>query len=232
MVYFTQDYNDFFKELATNNHRDWFHANKKRYEKSVKGPFSAFVADLIQAVKERHDPELDLLPKDAIFRINRDIRFSKDKAPYKLNRSAVISRGGRREKQVPGFYLQFGVEELWLGGGAYQLDKHYLLRLRRYIVQHPKRVNALLTQPAFVQYYNTIQGDQNKRLPKEFKEAHQTQPLLANKQYYYMATYEDPEQHLLRNDLLEWTLAHYHAALDWQHFLTDAFYAEALNDDE
>lgn len=227
MTYFTQDYADFFKELAANNHKDWFHANKKRYQKSVKEPFETFVADLIQAVQERHDPELDLTPKEAIFRINRDIRFAKDKSPYKLNRSAVISRGGRLEKQVPGFYLQFGVEELWLGGGAYQPDKPYLQRLRQYMADHPEQVSDLLAQPAFVQYYHHIQGETNKRLPKEFKEAHEQQPLIANKQYYYMATYQDAEAHLLRDDLLEWTLAHYQAALPWQHFLTDAFYAEA-----
>lgn len=224
MAYFTQDYTDFFKELAANNHKEWFHTHKKRYEKSVKAPFEAFVADLIQAVQAQHDPEMDLLPKDAIFRINRDIRFSKNKAPYKLNRSAVISRGGRREKQIPGFYLQLGVEELWLGGGAYQPDKHYLRRIRQHIADHPQQTVALLQQPAFVQYYTTIQGAVNKRIPKEFKAAYEQQPLIANKQYYYMATYEDAEVHLLRDDLLEWTMAHYQASLEWQHFLTDAFY--------
>jgi len=230
MAYFTQDYADFFKELAANNHKEWFHSNKKRYQKSVKAPFEAFVADLIQAVKTQHDPDMDIQPKDAIFRINRDIRFSKNKEPYKLNRSAVISRGGRREKQIPGFYLQFGVEELWLGGGAYQPDKFYLQRIRQHISDHPEQTEALLQQPAFVQYYTTIQGDTHKRIPKAFKAAHAQQPLIANKQYYYMATYDDVEPHLLRDDLLEWTLAHYQASLEWQHFLTDAFYRSEPED--
>jgi len=227
MAYFSQDYADFFKELAANNHKDWFHANKKRYEKNVKAPFEAFVADLIKAIQTHHDPDLDLTPKEAIFRINRDIRFSKNKEPYKLNRSAIISRGGRREKQIPGFYLQLGVEFLSFGGGAYQLDKEALHRVRRYMADHPEQVEALLTAPAFVQYYNTIQGEANKRLPKEFKAVQAQLPLIANKQFYYMAHYEEVEEHLLRDDLLDWALAHYRAALDWQQFLTDAFYAKA-----
>jgi uncharacterized protein (TIGR02453 family) len=90
MVYFEKDYFEFFKELAANNHKEWFDVNRSRYHSSVKEPFDKFIADLITEV-HKIDKKIEIAPKDAIFRINRDIRFSKDKTPYKLNRSAIIS---------------------------------------------------------------------------------------------------------------------------------------------
>ena len=107
MKYFTQDYLDFFKELAANNHKEWFDENRKRYEKSVKDPFKKFVEALI-AETHKFDPSVNIEAKDAIFRINRDIRFSKDKTPYKLDRSAIISSGGRKDHSIPGFYIATG----------------------------------------------------------------------------------------------------------------------------
>ena len=90
MKYFSSDYLEFFKELAPNNNKDWFDKNRKRYIDSVKEPFKKFVTDLIQEIS-KVDDEVQIEAKDAIFRINRDIRFSKDKTPYKLNNSAIIS---------------------------------------------------------------------------------------------------------------------------------------------
>ena len=224
MAYFTPAYTNFFKQLAANNHKDWFHDHKKEYEQQVKEPFKAFVGDLITAVQKEQDKELDLLPKEAIFRINRDIRFSKDKTPYKLHKSAVISRGGRKNKQYPGFYVQFGVDEYWLGGGAYWLDKENLLAVRQYLAQHPQKTQALLEAPQLLKFYGGIQGEQNKRLPKEFKAIQEELPIIANKQFYFMKVYEEEEELLLREDLLEWVLEHYEAGLEWNNFLIKALY--------
>ncbi len=224
MPYFSTGYANFFKGLAANNHKDWFHDHKKQYEQQVKQPFQAFVGDVINAIQQRYDKDLDVLPKESIFRINRDIRFAKDKTPYKLNRSAVISRGGRKNKQYPGFYLQFGVDENWLGGGAYWLEKENLQAVRQAIMAAPTRIDALLNDPKLLHLYGGIQGDKNKRLPKEFKAAHEQQPIIANKQFYFMKTYEDDETIVLREDLLEWVLEHYEAGLAWNTFLIDALY--------
>lgn len=224
MAYFTTDYTNFFKGLAANNHKEWFHDHKKQYEQYVKEPFKAFVGDLIHAIQQHYDKDLDLLPKEAIFRINRDIRFAKDKTPYKLHKSAIISRGGRKNKQYPGFYLQFGVEESWLGGGAYRLDKENLQAVREHIMNNPARVKQLLDNPSFLGRYGGIQGEKNKRLPKEFKAAYQYQPILAHKQFYFMKTYEDDESIILKDNLLDWVLEFYEAGLAWNVFLVDALY--------
>src|SRR5690606_4197407 len=96
MAYFTSDFIEFFKELAANNNKEWFDENRERYQKNVKIPFEKFVAALMAELK-KDDPELTGDPKKAIFRINRDIRFAKDKTPYKLNRSAAISKYGKKD---------------------------------------------------------------------------------------------------------------------------------------
>ena len=101
MQYFTQDYLDFFTELHQNDHKEWFHSQKKRYEISVKAPFERFIGDLIDRTQE-HDPALQITAKECILRINRDIRFSKDKTPYNLHRRAFVSQGGRKDKSIPG----------------------------------------------------------------------------------------------------------------------------------
>lgn len=97
MAHFTQDYLDFFKELAANNNKDWFHGNKKRYEASVKKPFEEFVQDIINRTSELDD-RFAGEAKKAVFRIYRDVRFSKDKTPYKLNCSAIIAPGGKKRR--------------------------------------------------------------------------------------------------------------------------------------
>ncbi len=221
MPYFTEAFNNFFKGLAANNHKDWFQENKKTYEKEVKKAFATFLTDLIKAIREKYDPTLDLEVKNAVFRINRDIRFSKDKTPYKLQVSAVISNGGRKNVQIPGMYLQFGVGEISIGGGSYSPDKENLQRIREHIAAHPKQVKSLLADKTFKKYYGNILGEQNKRIPKELKEAYAIEPMIANKQFYFMANYDD-ESIIKRDDLLDWVLEHYEAGMAWNSFLSDA----------
>ena len=115
---------DYLKDLSKNNNREWFHANKKAYEKDLKKPFQNLVQQLIDTF-QRHDPDIQIQPKEAIFRINRDIRFSKDKTPYKTHVSAIISPKGRKGKEYPGFYFHFEAGRLMMGGGAYFLGHTY-----------------------------------------------------------------------------------------------------------
>lgn len=222
MQYFTERFNAFFKGLAANNHKDWFHENKKTYEKEVKKAFATFLTDLIQAIREKYDPTLDLEVKNAVFRINRDIRFSKDKTPYKLHVSAVISQGGRKNMQIPGLYIQFGVGEIWLGGGMYKPDKENLQLIREHIVRQPEKVQELSQDANFQTFYGNIQGEAIKRIPKALKETYAIEPLVANKQFYYMAEYQDDENLLLREDLLDWVLEHYEAGRAWNEFFDAA----------
>jgi len=221
MAFFTPAYLKFFRELSENNQREWFHANKKTYEKEVKGPFKAFVQELIDRAGEI-DPDIAIDPKNAIFRINRDIRFSKDKSPYKLFNSAVISADGKKEKGRPGgFYVELSADHLKIYQGAYMLDKEPLQFLREQIAEHGDEFNKLIQDKKFVKTYGEIRGDKHKRLPKELKEAAETQPLIFNKQFYYFT--ELPPETILQDDLVDVIMDRYKIGMPVAEFLARAW---------
>jgi len=219
MAYFTADFIQFFKDLAANNNRDWFAENKKHYEHTVKKPFEVFITDMIARIK-KDDTKVQIEAKDAIFRIYRDIRFSKDKTPYKMQVSAIISPGGRKDKLTPGMYLEFGPEHVRVYGGVYQPAKDDLYNLRSYIMTHDSEFNKVLKDKKFVEMYGELRGEKNKIIPKEFKAAAIDQPLLFNKQFYYFGQME-PEI-VLEEDLINRIYAYHEAAKPMKKFLMKA----------
>lgn len=209
----------FLYDLSQNNNREWFEKNKPRYERELKKPFEQTVLALQQAFSKL-EPEWKLDPKDAVFRIYRDTRFSADKTPYKTNVAAVFNPGGRKSLEFPGYYLHLEYGVLNLGGGAYFLEKDALHRLRTAITQQPSEFRALVENPEFVKHYGDLRGDKNKVMPPEFKEVAKTEPLLYHKQFYYMADL-DPET-AIRPDFVDFTIEYYRAAKPVNDFLVAA----------
>lgn len=218
MSYFSIAYIDFFKDLAANNNRDWFHENKNRYEADVKKPFENFIQAVIDRMKDE-GYETEISPKDAIFRINRDIRFSKDKSPYKLNRSAICSKYGRKDKSYPGLYLDFGPEKVWIGGGAYFLDKDMLYDVRDHISQNPKKARKVLDNAELKSHFGEVLGEKNKIIPKEFKPMLEEVPEIANKQFYYMS--EHRPDIILTDQILDVVIDHWKASREMEQFLIE-----------
>ena len=188
MTYFTPDFLEFFKELAANNNKDWFDENRKRYHENIKKPFEDFVTAVINEMRKT-DKELNVTYKDCIFRINRDIRFSKDKSPYKLNRSAAISRGGRKDHTTPGLYFEITPEHVRVYTGIYGMDKNQLQEVREEIAENLTKFNKLINEKKFKESYGEIHGEKNARIPKEFQEAGEKQPLIYNKQFYVYTSF-------------------------------------------
>lgn len=220
MIYFEKDFLKFFMDLAANNNRDWFHASKKRYETVVKEPFKIFVNDLITEIK-KDDSSISIEAKDSIFRINRDIRFSKDKSPYKLHMGAVISPRGRKEKSIPGIYIEITPERLGVFGGAWGPDKNQLQKIREGIVNNMDSFNKLIADKEFIKHFpDGIQGDKNKRLPKEFTEPASKQELIFNKQFFYKAEL-DPEV-IFQDNLIETIMEYYFASKKIKNFLANS----------
>ena len=185
MTGFTDEYLKFFRQLKRNNEREWFKANKKRFDEKVHAPFADLVAELIHRIGSEQG--FDLEPKEAMFRIYRDTRFSKDKTPYKTFLGAVIAPGGRKSRSAFGLYVQAGVDGVAVAGGLYQPDKDQLLAVRRAIAADGGALTKLLNRKAFKDRFGELRGEKNKVLPKEFKEAAEKQPLIFNKQFYYYA---------------------------------------------
>lgn len=185
MAHLSKDFFKFFEELAANNHKEWFDENRKRYHSSVKLPFENLVNAVIEDVGT-WDESIPITHKEAVFRINRDIRFSKDKTPYKTNRTAIISKYGRKNKVYPGFYLFLSPEKLMIGGGAYFLEKEDLYKVRQEISYNLDDFAALIADKGFKSTFKEVLGDKNKVAPKDFKEDAAVQPLLLNKGFYFM----------------------------------------------
>ncbi len=221
MSYFSQEFNNFFIELSANNNKEWFHLNKNRYETEVKNPFQTFVIDLIAEVN-KYKP-LSLEPKKAIFRINNDIRFSKLKTPYKTHVGAIIATNGTKNNNGDGLYIHLSPGECYIGGGLYQLEKNDLYKIRNYITNNLVEFNTLLNDKNFRKYFDGFATSEvNKIIPKEFIESAIKQPLIYNKQFYFMKVFDDGNTFLKDNQLLESTINYFKALIPWQAFFLKA----------
>ncbi len=219
MSYFTSDFIAFFEDLSDNNNKSWFDQNRKRYEKSAKEPFNAFVEEMIVRI---HKDNSDILirPSEAIFRINRDIRFAKDKTPYKTHMAALISTEGRKARDFPGFYFQLGSSGIRIYSGVHQLQKGRLDQVRAYICNDLSMFEKVITEKTFQDHFNEILGEKNKRLPSEYKDFFDQQPLVANKDFYIMAELEN--KYITQPDLSNKLMEYYFAAKPLISYLTDA----------
>jgi uncharacterized protein (TIGR02453 family) len=188
MNYFDEKIIDFLKELEQNNNREWFLDNKKRYEEYVKLPFLHFIEDMILRLRDE-DSAFCPDPQKAIFRINRDIRFSKDKTPYKTHVSAVLSYGGRKDLESPGIYIELSHKHFSYYGGAYMISREKLLKLRKFIITYKDEFQTLLNESKFKNTFGEILGEENKILPPEFGYMAAQIPLLYKKQLYFMVKY-------------------------------------------
>lgn len=220
-MYLSPDYQQFFIDLAPNNTSEWFNENRKRYEKSVKVPFQQLVAGVIELLSGVDKNMKGIKPSDCIFRINRDIRFSKDKTPYKLSMSAAIAPGGRKNMSYPGFYFEAGPEGINIYSGVYMAEKDQLNAIRTLISKNLNTFDTLLKDPGFVEKYNgEILGEKNSRIAPEFRQAAEQQPLLYNKQFYFKGHLDNSV--LTRTDLPDLLLEYFIASRPLSTFLCKA----------
>jgi len=157
----------FLGDLKVNNDRDWFSANKDRYEAHVRGPALDFVADFAPHL-ERISPHFVADPRPSggsLFRIHRDTRFSKDKSPYKPYTGIQFRHERAKDAHTPGFYLHLQPRSVFAGVGIWHPDAPTLARIREAIVEDPstwKRATRGLT----------LTGDSLKRAPAGFDSEH------------------------------------------------------------
>lgn len=147
----------FLADLKNNNNREWFLANKKTYE-SAKQDFLVFIQMVIDELGKTDASIAGLVAKDCMFRINRDIRFSKDKSPYKSNFGASINKGGRKSMGA-GYYFHCEPESAFMGGGVYQPPADIMQKIRQEIDYCFTDWNKIITDPNFKKEYGTIAKD-------------------------------------------------------------------------
>ena len=180
----TENYSVFFQELEKNNSKEWFHGHKKEYENDVKKPFLKLLEALIPELLKL-EPTIPTNPKDALFRINRDIRFTKDKTPYNTLLKAGFSPGGKKSK-LPGFYLAISADSIHVGGGLFNLKGTDLKTVRTLISENTDEFKTVVNSKLFVSSFQSLKGEQAKRLDKTFQPVIEKTSYIANKQFYAM----------------------------------------------
>ncbi|WP_306353070.1 DUF2461 domain-containing protein [Flavobacterium sp. '19STA2R22 D10 B1'] len=164
---------DFLEDLKKNNHREWFQENKSRYE-TAKKDYYQLIADLLEAMVP-HDSTLEALePKDCAFRINRDIRFSKDKTPYKTHLGVWMTIG-KKSGLFAGYYIHMEKGASFVGGGLYMPPAEELKKVRKEIAYFAEDLEEILNEPSFKKIYGTL--DRNdaialKNAPKGYDVNH------------------------------------------------------------
>ncbi len=212
---------DYLTGLEQNNTREWFHAHHDRYERDVRAPFAELVAEVIYRLREL-DREIAMEPRDAIFRIARDVRFARDKSPYKPWLAAAIAPGGRRTGRAPGFYFSVRWDGVHVGGGMYEPDRDVVPRIRRAIAADGARLARALRGTAYRELFaGELLGERLRRLPAELAAAAAKYPWVANRQFYYFAEHHDAS-HVTRPDLADWLFEHFRAARGVHFFLKEA----------
>jgi uncharacterized protein (TIGR02453 family) len=159
----------FLAELSENNAKPWFEEHRSTYER-LRSEWIVLVGQVIDGISQ-FDPSVGIVsPKDALFRINRDVRFSADKRPYKTTFSAAICPQGR-SSGLPAYYFQINeAGVLMIAGGVYMPDPTTLARIRRHIAEHPERLSEVLADPAFAAAFGTVGGERLKRPPQGYDE--------------------------------------------------------------
>lgn len=215
-----QNYISFFEGLEENNHKEWFDDHRKDYENNVRKPFIDLIEALIPALLEI-EPDLLTDAKKTLFRINRDIRFSKDKTPYNTLMKASLSSDGKKS-EVPGFYVGIGAANVHVGGGLYQLSKDRLSQVRDLIASNKEEFISIINDSEFKSSFGELQGERNKRLDKKYSDLEDELPYLANKQFYAMAQFNTSKFVKEKNQVV--ALMKYFRAIQPLHaFLNRAF---------
>ena len=192
---------DFLTAIKCNNNRDWFLANRPSYL-DAKDNFESFVQGVIDRII-LFDPIIKgLEAKSCVFRINRDIRFSNDKSPYKSHFGAFIVRGGKKNgDKYAGYYFHIEPGASIMAGGAYTPPAPWLSAIREKISDSPEKFMKITGEKDFIKYFKSIDGEKLKTAPKGYPKDHPQIELLKYKSY--LVVNEAPDKLVLSKDYMD-----------------------------
>lgn len=182
----------FLKSLKSNNNREWFDKNKESYLKA-KADVDLLVNDVIGELVKFDKSLAGLSAKDCVFRIYRDVRFSKDKRPYKTNMGASINAGGKKV-MTPGFYLHLEPGGSFIAGGIWMPPGEELRKIRQEIDYNGKALHKILKNAAFKKYYTAFESSYAlKTTPKGYAKDHPDIELLKLTSFIVSHPFKDKE---------------------------------------
>ncbi len=156
----------FLSQLAINNNKPWFDENRDRYQ-AAKEDFEVLVDDLVVRMIPLLPELANMKAKDCVFRIFRDVRFSKDKTPYKAHFGAFLSKGGRKY-EGPGYYIHLEPGKSFAGGGIWMPPGPLLKAVRQEIDYNFDEFKKILAAKDFRKYFKTVEGESLKTLPQGY----------------------------------------------------------------
>lgn len=184
---------NFLTVLAVNNDREWFSNNRNLYLRA-KEEFEILIGNFIERVSAFEPILKGLEPSSCIFRINRDIRFSADKSPYKSHFGALVMRGGRKNiHRFAGYYIHIEPGESKIAGGAYLPPTPWLTAIREKIAGEPDVFTGIIENKKFRQLFGELDNDKLKSAPKGFRADHPYIELLKYKSYLVAKSITDKE---------------------------------------
>ena len=183
----------FLKKLKENNNRDWFTENKPQFQ-IEQNKTKEFYKTLMERLKLH-----DSIDAFKFFRIYRDVRFSKDKTPYKIHFSGSFSRATKRLRG--GYYVHISPEGSFLAGGFWEPNKEDLLRIRKEFEMDTSEIREIISDPTFVKYFGKLEGVSLKTAPRGFDKEHPDMDLIRMKQFIVTRYFTDEE--VLQPNFLE-----------------------------
>ncbi len=208
----------FLKNLKKNNSREWFQDNKESYEEA-KHSFVFITAKLISEISKFDSTVKDIDPESAVFRIYKDVRFSKDKSPYKTNFGAYIAKGGKKSS-FPGYYIHIEPNESMAAGGIYMPPADVLLKLRNFMSENYKEAEKIMKSKKFSEIFPSMYDDRLKTVPKGFSKEHPAAELLKYKSFIFSSMIDDDSVN--SEKLTDDVLKKFKVIYEWNRFLQKA----------
>ena len=208
----------FLKDLRENNNREWFNKNRARYEDSKNKML--FMTELLNAELHKIDGDIPLMnPKDCLFRIFRDVRFSKDKSPYKTNMGSYITKGGRKSMYA-GYYFHFEPCMSFVGGGVYMPQPEPLKAIRTAIYDSPEEFIQIIENKKFKSYFPDMYDDKLKTSPKNFPKDFEYVDLIKYKSFAFSHQIEN--EVVVGADFVTYAMSAFKELYKMNRFLNDA----------
>ncbi len=181
----------FLKGLAKNNDKEWFDANRKHYE-TAKKDYEQFVQGILDELAMTEDGFKEQKAKDCVFRIFRDVRFSKNKTPYKANFGAVFSKGGKKT-MGGGYYVHLEPGKNFIGGGIWQPEGDVLKKIRQEVDYNFKEFQKIISDKNFKKTFGEIDGERLKKAPQGYDEENPAIEYLKLKSFTVGAAIKDED---------------------------------------
>lgn len=213
----------FLKDLKKNNNKPWFDTNRKKYEEA-KADFAAFIQQVIDGHGKKDKTISGIKAKDCLFRINRDIRFSKDKSPYKTNFGASINKDGRKAFSSAGYYFHLEPGQCFAGGGIYQPMPDELKKVRQEIDYNFNDFKKIIQSKKFKSFYGDLDKSDEfllSRVPKGYEPDHPAAEYLKLKSYIAFVKINDAD--LVSKTLLKKTLTAFEILQPFICFINKSF---------